>query len=468
MSKDLRQFLQLVKKAGPDHYVEVKRPLAVDLEVCVLQEKLAEEGRYPVIYCPDMKEFKFPYCTNLFGSYELLGMALDIDPDTLRRIGKAEVLEEYRRRLNSPKRVQWVASTHAPVKDIVMKGKDVDLGMLPILKHSELDSGKCIAIGATISKGADKGIPNMGIYRYKVKGRSKLSCFLAPVKRGSYIARHYAELGKVMEIAIFIGHHPAVSLAAVTRGSMELDELEVAGGFLGEPLRVTKAETVDIPVPADAEIVIEGVIDPSRMVADGPFSESAGYYGDPKRPAYPVDVTCITMRKDAIYHGLDPAHQEHNLCLVLASESNVYEAVKRRIPTLKAVHCPLSGYRFHYYLSIAKRIQGEGMLAGLLAISAEVNCKLAIVVDDDIDVYNQDEVLWAVATRVSGDKDIAVIPKVTGGIVDPRCYDEKGYEKGKLIAKVIIDATKPVTLPYATRITPPRELWESMKLEDYI
>ena len=270
-----------------------------------------------------------------------------------------------------------------------------------------------------------------------------------------------------MEVAIYIGHHPAVSFAALTSGHQELDEYEVAGGFLGEPLRVTKAETVDITVPADAEIVIEGVIDPAKMVTDGPFAEYAGYYGEEK-PCYLIDVTGITMRKDAIYHGLDSAHREHNISCVLSLEASIWDVVKRRIPALKAVYSPPNANRYHSYISIAKRVQGEGMLAGILAISAEKNMKLVVVVDEDIDAYNEDEVLWAVATRVSGDKDIAVNPQVTGPICDPRCYGEKGYDSGVMIGKTIIDATKPVTLPYSTRITPPRELWESMKLEDYI
>ena len=466
MSKDLRQFLQVAKQAGPDYYVEVKRPLAVDLEASVLQEKLAREGRNPVIYCPEIKGAKLPYCTNLFGNRELLGLALDIDPDMLKRLGKAEVLQEYKRRLKDPKPVEWVAPTEAPVRDIVITGKDVDLGMLPIPKGSDLDSGKYIAIGGCICKD-EEGIPNVGVYRHEVKGKNKLGAMINPTHHGAYIARRYAELGKTMEVAIYIGHHPAVSFGALTTGSQELDEFAVAGGFLGEPLRVTKAETVDIPVPADAEIVIEGIIDPARMITDGPYAEYTGHYGEEK-PCYLINVTGITMRQDAIYHGLDSAHAEHNISCVLSFEASIWEVVKRRVPALKAVYSPPNSNRYHCYLSIAKRIQGEGMLAGLLAISAEQNCKLAIVVDEDVDPYDEDEVLWAVATRASGDKDIAIMPQVSCSTCDPRGYGEKGYDRGWMIGKTVIDATKPVSLPYATRITPPKELWESMKLEDYI
>ena len=472
MGKDLRQFLEMAKKAGADYYVEVNRPVTVDLEVCVLQQKLAKEGRYPVIYYPQVRGSRLPYCSNLFGSYELLGLAMDIEPDTLEQIGKAEVQQEYIRRDNNPKPVQWVAAAEAPVKDIISKGKDIDLGILPIPKHTELDSGKYIISGFSICKDVDTGIANMGIYRCEVKGKSQLGWTIFPAPHhGGYIARRYAESGQTMAVVLAIGHHPAVSLAAVTGGLLEMNELEVAGGLLGEPLRVTRGETVDLPVPADAEIVIEGVIDPARMVTDGPFPEYAGYYG-PKRPSYLLNVTAITRRHDAIYHGLDPAHRELMLYMTLPAESRAYHVVKRRIPTVKAVHAPPSGRSQHYYVSIAKRAEGEGMLAGLLAISAHLDSKLVIVVDEDVDVFDEAEVLWALATRTSWDKDIAVIPQVLHNAIDPRAYgetgDEKAVSKGEMIGKIIIDATRPVTLPYATRITPPKELWDTMKLTDYL
>jgi 2,5-furandicarboxylate decarboxylase 1 len=353
-----------------------------------------------------------------------------------------------------------------------MKGDEIDLGIFPIPKHYEQDSGKYITVGGCISKDVDKGIPNVGVYRHEVKAKNKLGCFIAPTNHGAYIARRYAELGLPMEVVISIGHHPAVGMATCHTGSQEMNELEIAGSLLGEPLRVTKAEIADIPVPADAEITIEGIIDPKTMSTDGPFAEFTGYYSLQTNDCYIIDVKCITMRHDAIYHGLDPHHDEHRLEGILSLESGLWDIVNRRIPTLKAVYYPPSGHMFHSYVSIAKRVQGEGMLAGLLAVSADRNGSLTIVVDEDVDVFDEKEVLWALATRVSFDKDMAIIPNVVGGILNPRNYSEEGDEKGSarggIMAKAIIDATKPVTKPYAVRITPPKDMWQSMKLEDYI
>ena len=143
--------------------------------------------------------------------------------------------------------------------------------------------------------------------------------------------------------------------------------------------------------------------------------------------------------------------------------------VKRIVPTLKAVSFPLSGTAaLHTYVSIRKRIQGEGKLAALAALAADHSIKLVVVVDEDIDVYDEQEVMWAVATRMNGQKDITVIPWVTATDLDPSGYNETGVQRGHMDTKVIIDATRPVGTPFATRIAPDEELWKSMKLSDYI
>jgi len=466
LSKDLRQFLQLAKKAGSDYYVEVKKPLKPELEVDVIQLKLDREGRYPVIYCPEIEGSKLPLVTNLFGSYEMLGLALGMEP---KRMGKAEVFYEYRRKVGTARPVQVVPASKAPVKQVTLQGSDVDLGILPIIHHAELDSGKYISIGQLICKDADSGIPNVGVYRHEVKGKDKLAAMLLPAHHAGYIARRYADLGKSMEVAIFIGHHPAVALGTLSRGSLDTNEFELMGGLLGEPVRVTQADTVALPVPADAEIVIEGTIDPHNRVIDGPFAEWLGYYGA-KQEVHLIQVTCITMRKDAIYHDLANSQREHRLSCVLDTTRAIYDAVKRVVPTVKAVYMPYSGrHIMTAYISIAKRVAGEGMRAALAAVNCEVeSTRTVVVVDEDIDVYDEEEVLWAINTRVTPDLDIIVLPRVLGCNLVPTSYDETRGGRGTLNSKMIIDATKPVGLAVPTRVTPPEGMWNSMKLDEYL
>ncbi|MFC1964950.1 UbiD family decarboxylase [Chloroflexota bacterium] len=466
MSKDLRQFLQILREAGHDFYVEVKKPLKPELELGIIHLKLASKGRFPAIYCPEIEGSKLPLVTDLFDSYGMFALALDMDPES----DKLEILEEYIRRQNDSKTPKEVPSSEAPVKEVILRGRDIDLGLLPILKHAELNSGKYMTINPLICRDPVTGILNAGVYRHELKGKDELGALLVEDHHAATIRQHYAELGKPMEVVIFSGHHPAVIIGACQIGALDMNELEVIGGFLGEPLRVTPAETVDLPVPSDAEIVIEGVIDPNDWITDGPFSEYLGYYSG-VRACNRVKVNCITMRKDAIYLDSDPAHREHPT-LTLQAEAITFSALRSLVPYLKAVHYPTSGRRHHVYISINKSAQGEGKRAALAALGAMPWLTLAVVVDEDINIYSDEEVLWAISTRVRGDYDIDIIPGVSGGTgLEPTgLYDESRQEShmtATMTTKIMIDATKPIG-DFPTRITPNKELWESMKLDDYL
>jgi len=218
---------------------------------------------------------------------------------------------------------------------------------------------------------------------------------------------------------------------------------------LGESLEVTPATTVDLPVPARAEIAIEGIIDPTRTDMDGPFSEGDGYYGQ-SRSCYTIQVKAITMRRDAIYHELDPIHPEHNLVGLLSREANLYEALKETVPGFKAAHIGPDGQcaKFLVYLSIKKSRDEDVRVAGLAALDNTFN-NLAVVVDEDVDVYDESEVAWAVATRATHGSDIYAVP------------DSQP-------AKFIIDATAPRDESFPTRVTFPPELWDSIRVEDYL
>ena len=470
MSKDLREFLRMAKEAGPEFYVEVKKPLKPDLEVGIIQHKLASEGRYPAIFCPAIEGSKIPLVTNLFGSIEMYALAFDMDP---RAVEKKAVLREYMKRMERVIQPVTVPPKDAPVKKIVLQGKDADLGLLPLLKHAEMNSGKYMTMNPFICKDPVTGIPNAGIYRHEVRGKDDLAAQIHPANHGAIIARRYAELGKPMEAVLISGHHPAAIFGACQAGPLDMNEFEVMGGLLGEPLRLTTAETVDVPVPADAEIAIEGVIEPNESITDGPFSEFLGYYGE-KLPAYRMRVTCITMREDAIYLDLDASHREHPMSMMLPLEAAVTRAVEKVVSELRAVHFPPSGSCSHHaYISIRKGVQGEGKRAALAALATVQFLKLVVVVDEDIDIYDDHEVLWAISTRVRGDLDINIIPGVTGNRMDPvGPYDELYQRRlgggGFMTTKVIIDATKPKDLPFATRISPNKELWDAMRLEDYL
>ena len=434
-------------------------------EPCVIQQKLAAEGRYPVMRCNRIEGSDIPLVTNLFGSYELLGLALGVDPGE----PKSAILERFLEREQNPLPTKTISSKDAPVKQRIKVGDDINLADLPIVHHAEKDSGKYITVGVLVLRDPDTGVLNAGMYRHEVKGKNQLACMFNPAHHGGYIYRRYKELNKRMEAVLFIGHHPAALIGALCEGPMDTSELEVMGGLLGEALEVVGAETVDIPVPAFAEIAIEGFLDPANETGDGPFAEFTGYYGPSKEPVGLMNITAVTMRDDAIYHDLDPAHQEHNLAGALTLESTVYENVRHLVPTVTGIYLPVSGScRFTVYISIKKRVPGEGKSAGLAALSANNNIKIAIVVDDDIDIYDEQRVLWAIATTFEADRDLAIIPNMMGSHLNPAAYGEVRTESGPMNTKVIIDATRPATLPFEEPIKPPEKTWNKIKLEDYL
>jgi 2,5-furandicarboxylate decarboxylase 1 len=469
MSKDLRQFLQKVRKEGDEFYVEASRPLKPKYEVCAIQQKLANDGRFPVVYCPEIEGSKLPLVSNLFSNYEMLGLALDITSQKLKTVGKAIIFQEYRRRQSRGISPKEIPASQAPVREIILQGKDVDLGLLPVNHHSELNSGKYISIGMTVCKDPDTGIPNVGIYRHELKGKDKLGCMVVMPHHGAYIAQRYAELGKPMQVVIFIGHHPALAMGATADGPLQMNEFEVMGALLGEPIEVVPAITVDLPVPARAEIAIEGVIDTTKMDKDGPFCELYGYYGE-QLPCYVIQVTAMTMRRDAIYHDLYPAHQEHNLVVQLGRESRIYDEIQSKVPTIKAIHYGPEGQcgKALAYISMKKGASDEGKQAGLTALEADLGLRIATIVDDDIDVYDEREVLWAVGTRLRGDSGISILPGMPTWSLNPCAYDRSGVNLGSHDTKIIIDATKLLGMPFAKRVSPPKEFWDSMNLENYL
>ena len=465
MNKDLRTFLAEMRQLGPDYFVTVSKPIDTVHEPCVIQQKLAAENRYPVIRFDDVKGSDLPLVTNLFGSYELLGLALGIDPGE----PKSAILERFRERVGAPRPVRAVSRAEAPVKQVVVGAQEVDLGDLPIVKHAVKNSGKYISVGCLVVRDPDTGVLNAGIYRHEVKGRNEIACMFNPAHHAGYIYLKHKEMNKPMEAVLFIGHHPAVVLGALAHGSIDADEYEIMGALMDEPLEVVAGETVDIPVPACAEIAIEGILDPGVETSDGPFSEYTGYYGPAKDPVGLMRITGITMRADAVYHDLDPSHREHNLSGVLPHESSLYDGVKNLVPSVTGVYLPPSGCcTLSAYVKIRKRVPGEGKSAGLAAIGALPNLKIAVVVDDDIDIYDEAQVLWAIATCFQADRDLAVVPNAMGAHLDPSAYGEVRTQPGPMQSKMVIDATRPASLPFAERIVPPAETWERIRLEEVI
>ncbi|MBI4199640.1 MAG: UbiD family decarboxylase [Chloroflexi bacterium] len=472
MSKDLRSFLAQVKEADAKGllqetgYVEVGRRINPHLEIALLREKLAHEGRFPVIFCPEVEGSTMPIVLNLDVSRELHGLSLGLDPS---RWTDRDLQREYKKRLDERKPTKRVPASRAPVKEVIIKGADVDLARLPIPQSAVPQAGKYITPGCMICRDPETGTLNVGVYRHQVKGKNLLGAMINPLHDAAPIAWRYAQMGKPMEVAIVLGHHPAVGTAALARGSLgDFSELDVAGGILGEPLEVVQGETVELDVPAAAEIIIEGVIDdPRPSSTDGPFPEWT-HYGRGNKPAYLIRVTAITMRHDAIYHDLVTTDRGRGGWGGY-NTIRTFNAVKLAVPTVRQIRLWLG----ITWVQITKRVEGEGKLAAFAAMTAEEHNQIIVVVDDDIDLWSERDLGLALSRRLVGDRGIDIISRITSDHLNPTSYNENrdpGIELGPMGSRVLIDATRPLNLQWHTRITPENRfesLWDTMTLDDF-
>ena len=229
------------------------------------------------------------------------------------------------------------------------------------------------------------------------------------------------------------------------------------------------AETIDLPVPADAEIVIEGRIRTDAWADDGPFGDYWLYYAPPK-PARIFEVTAITHRRDAIFHDIFSVGPEHLTLFSLGMEGVVFSQLKQLVPDLIAINVPVCGSGNLVYVQIRKGLDGQGVNAAIAALGA-YRFKCAVVVDEDVDINDDGKVLWAMMTRTQADRSIFMIPGSYVSRVDPTGYPawQTGNEGAPLLStRLGIDATKPLDPAFPEVAEPPSELWKNLDLKRYL
>jgi 2,5-furandicarboxylate decarboxylase 1 len=314
-----------------------------------------------------------------------------------------------------------------------------------------------------VMKDPDEGFYNIAFQRNMVKGPRKLGLHMSP-RHNWQIHRKNEEKNQPTPVAIIISHHPAFYLGSLNVSPFGVDDYAKVGAIMGAALRLTPSETLgeDFMVPADAEMVIEGHVLPHVKEVEGPFGEFTGYYG-PQRLRNVIEVSAITHRNDAIFQHIFTGHRDTWVLGGIPKEGSLFNLIRGVVPTVKAVHFPISGScRFNCYISIDKKVDGETKQAALAALGGCDFVKHVVVVDADINIYNEEEVMWATATRVQADQDVDIIKNVKGNTLDPSQTDNI------MTAKMIIDATKPVQRPYEARVAVPKAAMEKTRLEDFI
>ncbi|WP_435549786.1 UbiD family decarboxylase [Desulfobacterium sp. N47] len=417
--RDLRDFLQRLKQEG--ELIEIEEELDPKYEVTAILEKLGKQES-PAVLFKNVKGYNIPVAGNLLGSRKRLALILETTVEGLH--------EEYLKRKSRGIPSQLVS--HAPVKDIVVRDNIDIMSLFPVLTNHELDAAPYITQGLVFMRDPASGRVTVGVHRLQVKGKNCL-CIQLVSRTSTEFYRHAEEKNEPLEVAIAIGVDPALLLTAVTWFPFG-DKIELAGGLRGAPLELVKGETVGLSIPAHAMIVLERKIPPFVRETDGPFGESSGYYTTVQSPV--VEIQAVCCQKDPIYAVFKPWSIEDDLILNISWAGEGFKKLKNDLPSLQGLK--LSWNASTAIISIKKRNEGEARRAIYLALMNNFYIKQAIVVDDDVDIYNPREVEWAIATRFQPDRDLVVIPNVEANPLDPSVRD------GIIGSKFGIDATKPL------------------------
>lgn len=432
MSQDLREFLGTFEHLFPQQVLRVEREMNPVFEPTALIMELDRIKHYPLVYFENIAGFSFTVVANVLATRQRLAIAMDVNPESAAAV--------FAERIKTAIPPQFVSA--APFQANRLEAEKVDLNRFPILTHFPVDAGPYITAGLVTAKDPRSGADTCGYHRMQLKGPNKLGISLHSRQRlWEYLRR--AELaGHNLEAAVVIGAHPAVSLGSMALVPYDQGKFARMGGLLGEPLRITPCQDINVAVPTFAEIVIEGEILAGRHEPEGPFAEFTNY-ASYRSTENIFTVKSVQYRDRALYQSITPAMSaDHVTIVAVQREGDLLRALNQTLPNIKQVHAPLSACGlFHCYLSMEKIAEGQPTQAILAALAVDHNIKLVIVVDADVDVFDETQVLWAVATRVQADRDVLIVPQHQG----MGCTLDPSTDELSRSAKMGIDATKPLS-----------------------
>ncbi|MGQ3414420.1 UbiD family decarboxylase [Natrinema versiforme] len=447
-NSNLRTFLSEI--AQSEGLTEITNPISPDLAVTEVLWSFEQAHEKPAVWFDsvnaiDGTEAEYPVVTNLFADRKRCAQALN---STVRDVGLEYYERERQQRQIKPQRTE---SATAPVKDHVVTGQNCDLSTLPIITHHEGDAGPYITAGVCIVPSPpdkDWGY-NAATIRLEYRGPRELGLFMIPGRHTASYFEAYEENDEDMPIAIVLGHHPTFHFGAQTLHSIDIDEYNVIGGMRKSALPVVESATLgdDLLIPADAEIVLEGEVQAGDRIEEGPFGEYAGYYGDQAADRHKVRVSGMNCRSDAIFHDIFAGHPDHLNLGGIPIEGRIYDSVKETVSSVENVYLPPSGNcRQHCYVKIDKKKPGQGRNAILAALAPYDLVKHVIIVDSDVNLFDDRDILWAIATRSQWDKDLIAEGGFSSITLDPSA---ENYE---ITARGGIDATMELDEEYPDRL----------------
>lgn len=451
---DLREFIEFLEKKN--ELIRIKTEVNSELEITEITDRVVKkEG--PALLFEKVKGSNIPLVINLFGSYKRMSWALGVDDfkdiedrfSSLLKMDKEmnlskklEILKELYKLSNSkPKVVK-----KAPCQEVI-KDTNFSLFDYPILKCWPGDGGKFITLPLVITKDPETGKHNIGMYRLQVFDMDKTGMHWHTHHDGAVNYRKYMKLGKRMDIAVALGGDPITIYSATAPLPYGIEELFFSGFLRGKPVEVVKAKTVDLYVPANAEIVLEGFVEIGELRQEGPFGDHTGYYSLPGD--YPVfHITCITQRKNPIYPTTIVGKPPMEDCYIgKATERMFLPFIKMQLPEIVDINLPIEGV-FHNcaLISIKKSfpMHAKKVMNAIWGLGQMMFTKFIFIFDEDVDVQNTREVAWKAFNNVDPSRDLTIIegpldvldhssnkpiygPKM--GIDATKKWPEEGYQR---------------------------------------
>lgn len=407
-AQDFRVFLERYRADRPDDVLAVADDVSPDQEITAVLWRLAAAGRQPLLVFERVRGFGTRVVTNVFGSRARIARLLGAEP--------ARLHEAYQARAHAACDFRVVDS--GPILDSV-ETRAIDLAALPLLKHFATDRAPYVTSGIVVAEHPETGAGNLSYHRAMVRSKSELATSLHSRGHLWRLLQLWAERGRPMPVAMVIGAHPLFMLAASARVGFGADERRVAGGLLGAPLETVRTPVHGIAVPAAAEIVLEGTIDPKAHGEEGPFGEFTGYSSN-RSTNNVLKVDAVLRRRDAWLVDVAGGNSAEHLNLGrVPRESEMVEKLKERFPSVTAVHYPTSGTHFHAYVALKQLRPGEARQVMLGLLGWDPYLKTVVAVDPDVDVTRDSEVLWALATHFQPHRDVLIVDGLPGSALDP-------------------------------------------------
>lgn len=478
--KDLREHIKALEAKGK--LVRVHRKINKDTELMPLVRwqfrGLPESERKAFLFdnVVDIKGKKYdiPVLVAVHAaSTEIYAMGMQCKP--------SEIMEKWAQAQLHP--IPPVVVDKGPVHEVVYMGDNLlakgGLGEIPVpISTPGFDNAPYYSAGNWVSKDPDTGVYNIGVYRAMMKSPTRCGVSAAYPKHLAINLAKCRAKGVPLQAACILGASPNIGYVAVAGLPYESDEYAIAGGIAGEPVKLVKCKTVDILVPATAEIVIEGIIPSDYYEREAPFGEYTGYVGKEETTRPFFNVTAITHRKDAIYNAFISQFppSESSKLRGVGTEAVFYKFLKYdcNIPQVQEVACHESSGAYQFCVIQIKKTHNSQpwqVLYGSQAINTTI-CKITVVVDDDIDPKDLDSVVWAMSFRMQPLRDVRIVPGRTPGL-DPSVYAPEEWEKRRYIhndgSAMLIDATRkweypPVSLPKKEFMENAKKIWEELEL----